>query len=276
MNKLYRWLIVSVLSLFFIQACVVIPDDDLSKPVEVDLHVGWESNNTAASYMEFSKLMTNISRINFYGTRQEGSDIFFDATPSSAGDNIVLIPGTSSLRVESFDLPQGIYTQLKWELTTGIIERGFLLDELGFEYDDIIDELTGKGMVLSGSYQRLSGVQTLIFLAIDNNDLYSFFSKHLNDETSAIQSPNNYLFSLVFNPYTAIETIDRSAWENADTDDVDFDDGEDDDDKKFGVLEDDDDDEIEYILISSDNNSDLYERILFRFKNNLISNIEQR
>lgn len=275
MYKPYRSLIVSFLALFFMQACVVIPDDDLSKPVAVDLHVGWESNNTGVSYLEFSKLMINISRINFYGTRQEGSDIFFDATPPSPVDNIVLLPGNNSVKVESFDLPQGIYTQLKWELTTGVVERGFLLDELGLDYDDIIDEIPGKGMVLSGLYQRLSGEQNLVFLAIDNNDLYSFFSSHLGDGTSAIQSPNNYLFSLFFDPYAAIGSIERSAWEDAETDDLDFDD-DDDDDKKFGILEEDDDDEIDYILISSDENSDLYERILFRFKNNLISNIEQR
>jgi len=280
MNKIYRCLIISILTLFFTQACDVIPDDDLSRPVAIDLHVGWENNNTGVSYIGFPKLMINISRINFYGTRQEGSDIFFDATPLAPNDNIVLVQGNNSLKIESFDLPQGIYTQLKWELTSGVLERGFLLDEYGFDYEDIIDEISGKGMVLSGSYQRQSGEQNLLFIAIDNNDLYSFFTNHLNDGNSTIQSPNNYIFSLFFNPYKAIESIERSVWEDAETDDLDFDDGDDDndddDDKKFGILNDDDDDEIDYILISSDNNSDLYERILFRLKNNLTSNIEQR
>ncbi len=269
-------MIVSILALFLMQACVIIPDDDLSKPVEVDLHVGWENNNTGISYIGFSKLLININRVNFYGTRQEGSDIFFDATPPAPNNNIVLASGDNSVRIESFDLPQGIYTQLKWELTTGVVERGFLLDEFGLAYTDIVDEIPGKGMILSGFYQRQNGEQNLVFIAIDNNDLYSFFSSHLGDGSSAVLSPNNYLFSLFFKPYTAIETIERSAWENADTDELEFDDDDDDDDKKFGILDDDEDDKIEYILISSDNNSDLYERILFRLKNNLISIIEQR
>ncbi|TVQ85793.1 MAG: hypothetical protein EA393_13290 [Bacteroidetes bacterium] len=231
------------------------PDDELSAPVNVNLYVVMGTNTPGINYVDFHNIAIAVQQIKFYGVRQEGSDIFFNSQPNAPYGIYAIRKDQSPPLINAFDIPQGVYNQMRWEIQTREIDDDYYEDYFDEELDEFID-VDDFGIIIEGKYTKLDGTQILLFIAIDPIEilLMETFDTGGNNQLSLL-SGQSYNVRLEINPYVAIENIERSLLENAETDE---------------------EDDIYFIEISSDENEDLYERILFRLKNTVRAIIEEQ
>ena len=283
-----------LLILFLFNGCM--PDDELSAPVNVNAHLEMGTNTPGINYVDFHNIAIAVQQIKFYGIREEGSDIFFNSQPSVPFGIYAIKKNQPATQIDAFDVPQGVYNQMRWEIQTREIDDDYYEDFFDEELDEYVD-VDDFGIIIEGVYTMLDGTQILLFIAIDPTEilLMETFDTGGNNQLSLI-SGKTYNVRLEINPYIAIQNIERSLLELAATDDDDDDDdgddegddesdddGDDDGDGDDNGDDDDDDNknnnlknDIRYIEISSDENEDLYERILFRLKNTVRAIIEEQ
>jgi hypothetical protein len=239
-----------------------------------------------------------VQQIKFYGVREEGSDIFFDSQPTVPFGIYAIGKNQAVTAIDAFDIPQGVYNQMRWEIQTREIDDDYYEEYFDEELDEYVD-VDDFGIIIEGKYTRLDGSEILLFIAIDRTEMLLMETSDTGGNSQlSLLSGKNYNVQLEINPYVAIENIERYLLELAatnDDDDDDDDDGDDDggdddggdDDNSDDDNSDDDNDDdndgnnnikndIEYIEISSDENEDLYERILFRLKNTVRAIIEEQ
>ncbi len=274
------------------------PDDELSAPVNVNLHMAMGANTPGISYLDFHNTAIAVQQIKFYGVREEGSDIFFDSQPTVPFGIYAIGKNQAVTAIDAFDIPQGVYNQMRWEIQTREIDDDYYEEYFDEELDEYVD-VDDFGIIIEGKYTRLDGSEILLFIAIDRTEMLLMETSDTGGNSQlSLLSGKNYNVQLEINPYVAIENIERYLLELAatnDDDDDDDDDGDDDggdddggdDDNSDDDNSDDDNDDdndgnnnikndIEYIEISSDENEDLYERILFRLKNTVRAIIEEQ
>jgi hypothetical protein len=231
------------------------PDDELSTPVNVNLHLEMGTNTPAINYVDFHNIAIAVQQIKFYGIREEGSDIFFNSQPNVPFGIYSIRKNQPAPQIDAFDLPQGVYNQMRWEIQTREIDDDYYEDYFDEELDEFID-VDDFGIIIEGTYTKLDGTQILLFIAIDPSEmlLMETFDTGGNNQLSLLAG-KTYNIRLEINPYIAIQNIERSLLENAESDE---------------------EDDVQYIEISSDENEDLYERILFRLKNTVRAIIEEQ
>lgn len=290
--KIFRyWLWIIVLPAFLLKGCI--PDDELSKPVKVDLFLQTDENTSGSNYIFIHNIYIAVDEISFYGIRQEGSDIFFQSQPSAESGNYMLNPA-SNMQLASFDMPQGVYNQMKWELRTHNLPAGFVSDP----YTDLfLSPLGGSqnfGMIITADFfEEPDDEPVKVIMGVEPNNVSSFLTTTSNGQTPELQSSQVFRVDLLIKFYQAFTSIEPDAWDDAyireyefDDDDNDNDDDDDDDNDDDDNGDDDDsydddndsddsdEDEIDYMIITSTENQVLYERILFRIESNLSSTIE--
>ncbi len=239
--------------LLLLSGCI--PDDELSTPVTVNLNLVMGTNLPGINHVEFYNTVIAVQQIKFYGIREEGSDIFFSSQPTVPFGIYAIKKNQPASKIDVFDIPQGVYNQMRWEIKTKEIDDDYYEDYFDDKLEEYID-VDDFGIVIEGKYKRLNGSEILLFIAIDPTEilLMETFNTGGNNQLSLI-SGKTYNLILEINPYIAIQNIERILLENADADE---------------------EDDIEYIEISSDENEDLYERILFRLKNTVKAIIEEQ
>ncbi len=242
-----------LLILLLFNGCM--PDDELSAPVDVNLHLAMGTNTPGINYVEFYNIAIAVKQIKFYGIREEGSDIFFNSQPGVPFGIFAIRKNQPAPKIDAFNIPQGSYNQMRWEIQTREIDDDYYEDYFDEDLDEFID-VDDFGIIIEGRYKRLNGSEILLFIAIDPTEilLMETFDTAGNNQLSLL-SGRTYNIRLEINPYVAIQNIERSLLENAETDE---------------------EDDIEFIEISSDENEDLYERILFRLKNTVKAIIEEQ
>ncbi len=242
-----------LLLLLLLNGCMA--DDELSAPVNVNLHLEMGTNTPGISYVDFHNITIAVQQTKFYGIREEGSDIFFNSEPNVPFGIYAIRKNEQAPTIDAFDIPQGVYNQMRWEIQTREIDDDYFEDYFDEELDEYID-VDDFGIIIEGKYTRLNGSEILLFIAIDPTEklLMETYDTGGNNQLS-ILSGNTYNIRLEINPYVAIGNIERSLLENAETDE---------------------EDDIYFIEISSDENEDLYERILFRLKNTVKAIIEEQ
>ena len=253
MQKYTIGLTVVLLMLLLFNGCMA--DDELSAPVNVNLHLEMGSNTPGISYVDFHNIAIAVGQIKFYGIREVGSDIFFNSQPNAPYGIYAIRKDQSPPLINAFDIPQGVYNQMRWEIQTREIDDDYYEDYFDEELEEFID-VDDFGIIFEGRYKRLNGSEMLLFIAIDPTEtlLMETFDSSGNNQLSLL-SGKTYNIRLEINPYVAIQNIERSLLENAETDE---------------------EDDIYFIEISSDENEDLYERILFRLKNTVRAIIEEQ
>ena len=242
-----------LLMLLLFNGCMA--DDELSAPVNVNLHLEMGSNTPGISYVDFHNIAIAVRQIKFYGIREVGSDIFFNSQPNAPYGIYVIRKDQSPPLINAFDIPQGVYNQMRWEIQTREIDDDYYEDYFDEELDEYID-IDDFGIIIEGKYTRHNGSEILLFIAIDPEEilLMETYDSGGNNQLSLLAG-KTYRVRLELNPYIAIQNIERSLLENAETDE---------------------ENDVEYIEISSDENEDLYERILFRMKNTVKAIIEEQ
>ncbi|MFN2395563.1 MAG: lamin tail domain-containing protein, partial [Bacteroidales bacterium] len=165
-----------------------------------------------------------VQQIKFYGIREEGSDIFFDSQPDVPFGIYAISKNQPPPLVNAFDIPQGVYNQMRWEIQTREIDEDYYEEFFDEELNEYID-VDNFGIIIEGTYTKLDGTQILLFIAIDPAEilLMETFDTGGNNQLSLL-SGQSYNVRLEINPYTAIENIERSLLELAATNDDDDDD----------------------------------------------------
>ncbi len=253
MRKFTFGLLGGLLILTLFNGCL--PDDELSIPVNVNLHLAMGTNTPGISYVDFHNAVIAVQQINFYGIREEGSEIFFNSRPDVPFGIYAIRINQPAPRIDAFDIPQGVYNQMRWEMQTREIDDDFYEDYFDEDLDEFID-VDDFGVIIEGKYTRENGSKILLFIAIDPKEVLMMdtYDAAGNNQLTLL-SGKTYKVSLEINPYLAIENIERFLLEHAETDE---------------------EDDIEFIEISSDENEDLYERILFRLKNTIKAVVEEQ
>lgn len=234
----FRWFCIIVLISIGLSSC---EPDDLSKPVRVHFEISFVETHEAISYLTFDKIIMDIEKISFSGIRQEGNDVLFNTQPGESLGLHILTPQHNSAYITYFDLPQGIYRQMRWDLELGEIDEDIYPDDY-IDSDDF-------GFIIEGSYTRLDGSTILLFIAIEEEEVIRVESVNEEGEVPVpVLTDNVYTVFLEIDPYDFMRNISRVMLEQAETDE---------------------EDDIEFIEISEDENEELYNLVLFQLTRKL-------
>jgi hypothetical protein len=230
----YPLVVVVFLFSFLASTCV---DVDLNNPVKVDVEFYLEENPLTISYLTFNKAIIAFDKVRFYGVRDVGNDIVFSSRPGFPFGTFVIHAAQNTAYITYFDIPQGVYNLMRWDIELMEID-----DDI---YDDEYVDSDDFGLIFEGTYTRLNGQTVLLFIAVDPAALSFETVNAIGNNSIVLDSQMDYTVSLELNPYLAMQGISRSLLEQAETDS---------------------EDGVEFIEISSDENEDLYNLVLFRLE----------
>jgi hypothetical protein len=235
-----------IIPLLFIQFTSCEPDE-LTKPVRVHFEVRFIEDDTPLNYLYINRVIVQTDKISFHGIRQEGNDVLFNTRPGDSFGMHMLSPAQNSSYITYFDIQQGLYQLMRWEIELGEID-----DEI--YPDDFIDS-DDFGLILEGTYTLQNGETVMLFIAIENEEIIDFESVNFDGQTPIpILSENTYTISLEVNPLAIMNGIPRSLLEQAEIQD---------------------EDDIRFIEISEDENEDLYNLVLFQLSKTLKAVVKQ-
>ncbi|MCU4174227.1 hypothetical protein [Carboxylicivirga sp. N1Y90] len=246
-----KWLFKPILIvLIFLYSC---QKKEYTVPVNVELEVALK--NGTSNHLSFDSGTILFKQIFFDGHRTQGGDVHFATKTDDEIGPFQFFFDHPAL-IENFDIPQGVYSLIEWELTLDEI------DDIENDDDDndegnnidnnskIEDFETEGGLVFNGTYNSLSGHIVPLFIIIDEDEIFkvkTINNDGLQDITISAEKP--YLAQIKFDPYYATKTISVESLESSDLSHTDL-----------GAA---------YIEISSDQNEVLYENILFRLQNSV-------
>jgi hypothetical protein len=225
----------SITLILFLTGCS--KKDDLTLPVKVYFKIGIPENIYSDPYLSFSEGHIGIQRIRFEGKRDAGGDVFFETDPKMNIQTLEFGTGENP-GISDFDIPQGIYNYMKWDIDLKRIVTDGLLD------DNAIDSLS-IGLVISGIYKYLDGESIPVIIAIDDTEQFSVRSDDSGGNSQIVLSVDKVYYEaiLLLAPDYAFNSISRESLEDADISLVSG---------------------HQIILISKNENEELYENLLYR------------
>lgn len=230
------WLTIVFSSMLIQQSCI---KDEFTRPVRISLSVSIAEQYKTSDSLSFEDGEIIINEIEFNGQREVGPDYsFISESGKKFGPQAFYPQSMNQGEISHFDLPQGVYTFMKWrfELSQGLA---------GLEQDDN-GENDIPGLILNANYVNNSGETIKIRVEIDPFESFECLSENpAGEKTITILSGNIYNAVMFFDPYFAFRPISRYSLDDAD----------------FSG-----DDISPVLLISSDSNEELYEIILFRLQ----------
>jgi hypothetical protein len=212
----------SIVLLLFITGCT--EKDELTLPVTLKFKIdpGKMEPKYAGfpyvDYFSFTEGQMGIKSIQFEGKREYGDDIFFETDPRISYS---LELRGKPVTISDFNVPQGIYNYMKWN----IFLKKIVTDEL-IEYNDT--DSSNPGLVLKGYFNQIwyneeideiDSVSKIPFLlAIDEEEQFSFRTISGNENTSIVLSDKSeYSATLALNLLHVFDAISRESVENAET-----------------------------------------------------------
>jgi hypothetical protein len=232
------WLSLVAGSTIIQQSCI---NDEFTRPVRISLTPRINEQYKTNENLSFESGEIVLKEIQFEGKRETGGDYLFSTESGKIFGPGYFYPHPSNHELSYFDLPQGIYTLMKWrfELSEGLIR---------LENDDDDDEIDSEtpGLILHGNYINHNGEKIQIRIELDPFESFECQSQsETGDKKINIISGEIYNADLYFDPFYAFRAISDASLENADYSD---------------------DETAPVLLISSYSNEDLYEIILFRLQ----------
>ena len=232
-----------IILILFFPSCT--EKDELTLPVNVDFMISISDNSSNDEYLTFTGGVIGIQKIGFEGKREAGEDVFFETDPKMDLPRLTFGTSAQPASVSDFDIPQGIFNYMKWDINL----KKIVVDELNDDdddddNDDDDDDSLYTGLAISGTYFYQNGVSIPIIIAIDIVEQFSVRSFDPDGNSTIVLSVDkDYDAVLLLDPGYAFHSISRESLEEADTSD---------------------DSGTEVILISSEENEDLYEVLLYR------------
>lgn len=232
MRKPYIQLCSLLVLLLTVNAC---QKKEFTEPVAVQLLVKMAEGNSSSVSFEAGTVL--FDQILFDGQRQQGGSVHFTTEAGKAVGPVHFSKETERF-IKSFDIPQGVYTHMQWH---------FLLGDIDELTDDETDTFEPEGgLVLYAYLNRADGSQLPLRIVVDDDE--QLMVKVLAGDSYGditLSAVNSYEMQLILDPYYAVRTISAASWEEADVEE---------------------DGEQTYVEVSSDENEDLYETILFRLE----------
>lgn len=209
-------------------------------PVSVDMEVTIAEGSSP--HLTFDGGLIMVEQIAFSGHRNQGGDVYF-ATEDGDGFGPVSFPHNSFGHIKKFDIPQGVYSHMEWDLA---------LDDIDSQDDDDVEDADDEwqvadgGLWIAGTYTRVDGAPLPLYVSVDDDEQFSVKTEGVEGAANiTLHISNSYLAQFVIDPYYATQTVSVRSLENAEV--------------SSGTLGD-------YIEISADKNEALYENILFRLE----------
>jgi hypothetical protein len=230
-------LVISIILILFIAGCR--EKDELTLPVRIYFKIGISPEGaTSSSYLSFADGHIGVQRIQFEGKREAGEDIFFETDPKMNLQTLEFSTSEQTL-ISDFDIPQGIFNYMKWDVNLKkIVTEGYI--------DDDGTGALSIGLVISGIYKYSDGQSSIpVIIAIDDTEQFSVKSDDPVGNSRIVLSANKEYYDavLLLAPVYAFSSISRESLEEAD---ISGDPGH------------------QVIIISRNENEDLYENLLYR------------
>lgn len=203
--NLYKNKLVGIILLLFIAGCR--EKDDLTLPVRVNLKIGIDVDGIADyEYLSFTKCQIGINSIQFEGTRESGSDVYFNTGPDMDLQTLTFL---RPIIISSFDIPQGIYNYMKWDISVKCIDTEGLIKDRDESYPCI-------GIIIQGNYEASDGTIVPFILAIDKPDKFSIIASNADNNSTIVISVNKeYEAIVILNAVDAFRSISRESLEKA-------------------------------------------------------------
>jgi hypothetical protein len=239
----YKMKLMSIALIMFIAGCR--EKDELTLPVSVHLMIGISQDNSLnTEYLGFTECEIGINRIWFEGLREAGPAVYFQTDPKI---NLPTITFFQPVIVSSYDIPQGVYNYMKWDITMYCIEneRIFNIETRGWDWNDFEENYyCCKAIDIYGSYKSLDGSVIPFIFGIDATEMLSVKAFDPDGNSTIVLSVNKeYDATLLFNPQEAFSSISRESFEKAEISD---------------------ENGQPVIIISNNTNKGLYEILLYR------------
>lgn len=224
----------AIMALLLVVCCV--RKDDLTLPVKVYFKFGiLRDYNSSKEYLDFTGCRIGIRQIGFEGIREAGGNIHFTSDPSLKLQTLSFT--REPVTISEFDIPQGVYDTMKWDITLKCVDTEGITDGRDESYPCI-------GIVFTGNYTSLNGSVIPIILDIDKPEIFRILSYDPGGDPIIVLSVEKEYEAVVwFTPETAFSVISRQSLEEAEI---------------TG------DNLNRRIIISSRINEDLYEILLYR------------
>jgi len=116
--------------------------DDLTLPVRVSLKIRYFSDNIWD--YDFTEGQISIKRIEFEGIREAGGNVFFETEPDINFPALEF--GQQPEIISDFDIPQGVYNHMRWD----IYLKKIVTDEL---INDNVTDSLNAGLVIKGYFE---------------------------------------------------------------------------------------------------------------------------
>lgn len=198
----FRLVLVSLIFILITSGC---KKDELTLPVKVYFKIGI-SHETSIDYLDFKECQIGIHNIIFEGKREAGGDIFFET------DYKVNLPTLSFLQpaiISDFDIPQGIYNYMKWNISLKCIDTGGLIEPRD-------ENLPCIGVVISGEYTSLTGSVIPFIFALDQPEKLSVQAYPPLDKPHIVLSVDKeYEATILFDLGKTFNPISRESFEKA-------------------------------------------------------------
>jgi len=213
-----------------------------NEPVRVNLDVRFELSSPQPAHFSFSRVVFHVNSIRFLGTRLAGNDVAFNTRPGQPVAFVDANPSRFIIPVTWFDIPEGVFNSIRWEIVTQSVGDVFFDDDHILSDDDY-------GFVLEGTYTRIDGTPVKLFVAMETDDVIRIESVNAQGQLPVSLIVNNeYTAEWVLNPFALLGAIPRTMFEQAEISE---------------------DDGVFYMEISSDANEDLYSLLLLSFSRNM-------
>jgi len=221
--------------------------DDLTLPVRVSLKISIFSDYRMD--FNFTEGQISIKRIEFEGIREAGGNVFFETEPDINFPALEF--GQQPEIISDFDIPQGIYNHMRWD----IYLKKIVTDEL---IDDNVTDSLNTGLVIKGHYDtwayddwdfELIRLDSIPFIfAMDDTEQFGVRSCDVyNNSTIVFSESKDYEAILWLNLSYAFGSISSVSFMEAEISG---------------------DSEHPVVIISSSKNKDLYMIILDRIFRN--------
>jgi len=195
--------------ILLIPGCV--KKDELTRPTRIRLTIKIIKNDNAlGEYFGISWGYLGVRRIQFEGKREAGEDILFETDPEAN-----LLPfefefesSANSTVISEFDIPQGIYNYMRWDLQLKSIQTSWPL---------IVADSASTGLVISGYYEYLNERQIPFCLYIDDKEQFRLmsFTSDGNSTSIVISESKVYEALLSLDLWYAFRSISRESFEKA-------------------------------------------------------------
>jgi|WetSurSiteA1Bulk_404760.scaffolds.fasta_scaffold00804_9 hypothetical protein len=225
--------LVIIILILFISGCT--EKDELTLPVGISLKIAISIDNSLnTEYLDFTNCQIGIQSVRFEGQREAGGDVFFE---SDFKQNFQTISFLQPIVISDFDIPQGVYNYMKWDISMKCLDTDGLIDPRDESHPCI-------GIVFSGEYETLDGSVIPFILAIDEPEKFTVIACDPDDNPTIVLSVNKrYEATVLFAPEKAFSSISRESFEEAEISVVNYN---------------------PKIVISSTENEDLYMILLYR------------